>query len=91
MTQGFYCAIVKKGGKNRGISIESCFGKLFTSILNNRILTWERDHNILTCVRFGFRSGLSTVDAIFVIQGIFNRIYVKTNVYTFALLIFKSI
>ena len=82
--------LLKKGDKNnpnnyRGISIVSCFGKLFTSILNNRILTWERGQKILTDVQFGCSSGLSTVDAISVFQNIINIILCKTNVYTVAL------
>ena len=83
-SKAFIVPLLKKGDKNnpnnsRGISIVSCFGKLFTSILNNRILAWERDHNILTDVQFGFRSGLSTVDAIFVFQSIINRILCKNK------------
>ena len=80
-SKAFIVPLLKKGDKNnpnncRGISIVSCFGKLFTSILNNRILAWERDHNILTDVQFGFRSGLA-------------EFYVKTNVYIVALWIIK--
>ena len=51
----------------RGISIVSCFGKLFTSILNIRILEWDNEHNVLTDAQFGFRPGFFTVDAIFVL------------------------
>ena len=70
--------IYKKGDANdpnnyRGISIVSCFGKLFTSILNNRILLWERTYDILSDSQFGFRKGLSTIDAIFVLQSLVNK------------------
>ena len=75
----FIVPLLKKGDKNnpnnyRGISIVSCFGIFFSNILNNRILAWEIDHNTLTDVQFGLRSGLLTVDAFFVFQSIINRI-----------------
>ena len=57
----------------RGISIVSCFGKLFTSILNTRLLEWDNENNILTDAQFGFRPGMSTVDAIFVLQSLINK------------------
>jgi hypothetical protein len=44
----------------------------FTSILNSRLLDWEKDHNILSDAQYGFRSGLSTIDAIFVLQSLIN-------------------
>lgn len=46
---------------------------LFTSVLNNRILEWDNKYDILTDAQFGFRPGLSTVDAIFVLQSLINK------------------
>jgi hypothetical protein len=74
--------LFKKGDVNftnnyRGISIVSCFGKLYTSILNSRLLDWEKDHNILSDAQYGFISGLSTADAIFVLQSFINRTWEK--------------
>ena len=57
----------------RGISLVSCFEKLFTSIINNRMLEWENIYSILTDAQFGFRGGLSTVDAMFALQAIIKR------------------
>jgi hypothetical protein len=51
----------------------SCLGKLFTSILNNRILDWDRKHNIITDAQFGFKPGNSTIDVIFVLQSLTNK------------------
>ena len=55
-----------KGCKNdplkyRGITILSCFGKLFTSILNDRITTFLEQSNLLGKEHAGFRK-ISTVD-----------------------------
>lgn len=62
MDKKLYCTSTQKGhiddvNNYRGISIVSCFGKLFTS-------------DILTDAQFGFRPGLSTVNAIFVLQSL---------------------
>ena len=75
---GCIVPIYKKGDVDdtnnyRGITLISCLGKLFTSILNRRLLEWDKTHNILTDAQFGFRPGHSTVDAIFVLQSLINR------------------
>jgi len=50
-----------------------CVCKLFTSVLNARLLKVYENNNVLTA-QFGFRSGVSTVDAIFAL----NAIIIKT-------------
>ena len=52
-------AIHKKGAKDnpdnyRGISLMSCLGKLFLSIINNRITEFVSDENILSSGQLGF-------------------------------------
>ena len=49
----------------RGITILSCFGKLFTSVLNNRLNDFLESNNILCEEQAGFRKHYSTVDHIF--------------------------
>lgn len=49
----------------RPITILSCFGKLFTSILNHRLNEFLSYYNILEENQAGFRSGYSTNDHIF--------------------------
>ena len=44
----------------RPITILSCFGKLFTAILNSRLTNFLNYHNILEENQAGFRSGYST-------------------------------
>ncbi|KAK3086335.1 hypothetical protein FSP39_017010 [Pinctada imbricata] len=77
-SSGCIVPIYKKGNVNeptnyRGITIISCLGKLFTSVLCNRILDWDREYNLITDAQFGFKPGHSTVDAIFVLQSLINR------------------
>ena len=60
--------IFKKGLKTdpnnyRGISVLSCFGKLFSSILNQRLLQYASENNILSKNQLGFMKGNRTSDA----------------------------
>jgi hypothetical protein len=43
-------------------------GKLFTGLLNKRLLKWAEQHNILTDAQFSFRPGFDTTDAIFALH-----------------------
>ena len=56
----------------RGITILSCFGKLFTSILNNRLCLFIEQFDIIGNEQSGFRTGYSTNDNIFILYGIIN-------------------
>ena len=72
---GIIIALFKKGDKcdvnnYRGITLLSTLGKLFTKILNNRLVFWSDTYNIITDTQAGFRKGRSTVDNIFIIQSI---------------------
>lgn len=49
----------------------SCFGKLFTAVLNNRLTKFTEDFFIIISeVQAGFRKGYSTGDNIFILNGI---------------------
>ena len=48
----------------RGITILSCFGKLFTSIINQRLTKYVNDYNIIGPEQAGFRKDYSTLDHI---------------------------
>ena len=54
----------------RGISILSCFSKLFTSILNNRITCFLEENEIIGNEQAGFRNNFSTTDHLFSIYSI---------------------
>ena len=57
----------------RGITLISCFAKLFTSILNERLKQWAETNDILTDAQFGFKPNCSTVDAIFILNALIER------------------
>ena len=49
------------------------FGKLFTSVLNNRLVTFDDTNNVISDAQFGFRKQMSTIDAIFILQYLIQR------------------
>ena len=74
--------IFKKGDRNdannyRGITIISCLAKLFTKIMNDRLTNWVDSRKILTDSQYGFRKDRSTIDCLFVIQGLIDIIFAK--------------
>ena len=74
-----------KGSKDnpdsyRGITLLSCLGKLFTSILNNRILNYVSYIGLIWDEQAGFRRNHSTLDHIFVLQSIISYYLNKKKV-----------
>ena len=54
----------------RGITLLSCLGKLFTSILNERLTHFSNIHSIVNETQAGFRQGYSTLDHIFLLKSV---------------------
>jgi hypothetical protein len=77
-TIGYIIPIFKnKGSKDdpnnyRGITLLSAVGKLFTSILNNRLTNYIENVGLLGEDQAGFRAGYSTLDHAFVLNNIIN-------------------
>ena len=46
----------------RGISISSCLGKLFTSVINNRIAEFGYTNHLINFNQISFRQGYRTAD-----------------------------
>ena len=70
--------VFKKGNQNdpgnyRGISLVSHMGKLFTSLLNNRLTKWSENSSVLTDAQFGFSPGYGTTDAIFSLHSLISN------------------
>jgi hypothetical protein len=73
----------KKGSQDcpdnyRGITILSCFGKLFTSVLNNRLTNFADDIELIGPEQAGFRKSYSTTDHILTLKCIID-IYLKAK------------
>ena len=69
--------IHKKGSKMnpenyRGISLLSCFGKFFTAILNQRLLVFVIENDILSNAQLGFIAGNRTSDALLILYNLIN-------------------
>jgi exonuclease III len=82
-TQGIIIPLHKKGSVNdvnnyRGITLVSCFSKLFTTIINKRIECFCENNNTISDAQFGFRKGYSTIDAIYILMSIVQK-YVNEN------------
>ena len=63
----------------RPITILSCFGRLFTAILNLRLNNFLEHHNILEENQAGFRSGYSTIDHIFTLNALTELLKLKNK------------
>ncbi len=77
-TQAIICSIYKAGDKAdpenyRGISLLPSLGKLFDTILETRLRSWEKANAVLNQNQAGFRSGYATVDHIFTLNSIIQR------------------
>ena len=62
----------------RGITLLSCIGKLFTSILNSRLYIYLTSENLLGIGQAGFRPKHSTLDHIFALH-ILSKFYIESN------------
>ena len=77
-SQGIIVPVYKKGDVNnpdnyRGITLLSHMSKLFTSILNKRLLSWSDLNSVVTDAQFGFKPGSGTRDAIFVLHSLISK------------------
>ena len=75
---GAIVPIHKKGSKSdpsnyRGITLMSCLGKLFLTILNNRLTQFVKEKNILSDKQLGFVAGNRTSDAHIIINNLIRK------------------
>ena len=72
-SSGILIAIFKNKGSNndpdmyRGITLNSCFSKTFSSILNIRLNNYADHAELISKSQAGFRRGFATIDNIFVL------------------------
>ena len=80
---GLIIPIFKKGNPDspenyRGITLLSCVGKLFTSLINTRLNVWAESNNKFDKNQYGFRDKKSTIDAMFILQNVVD-LYLEKN------------
>ena len=78
-TEGFIVPLHKKGDINqvenyRGITLLSTLGKLFSHILNTRLMEWAEEYHIYMEAQAEFRENMGTIDNIFVLHGVINHL-----------------
>ena len=74
----------------RGITISNNIGKLFTSILNNRLVNFLMFPNVICNEQIGFRKGYRTSDHILVLKSLIDHYKIKKEKFTYATLIFQK-
>ena len=86
--QGLITPIYKSGDKNdptnyRGICVSSCLGKLFCSILNQRLHSYLKENKILHNSQSGFLPEHGTADHVFTLRALLDKYvhYHKERVY----------
>ena len=76
--KGRIISIHKKGdtsnpGNYRGITISSCLGKIFNSVLNNRLCNFLENNNIISEEQIGFRKKHRTSDHLFILKTLIDK------------------
>ena len=61
----------------RGISLLNVLGKIFNSLLRNKLEDWANEHKILTPSQFGIRPGFRTTDTAFVLHSAIQKQLLK--------------
>ncbi|MEW8546895.1 MAG: reverse transcriptase family protein [Candidatus Thiodiazotropha sp.] len=74
----------------RPITLLSCLGKLFTSIINNRLKVYAEKYDIICHNQAGFRKGHSTVDNLFILQSLIEIVKSTKNKLFCAFIDFKQ-
>ncbi|MCG8046717.1 MAG: reverse transcriptase domain-containing protein [Candidatus Thiodiazotropha endolucinida] len=74
----------------RPITLLSCLGKLFTSIINNRLTSYAEKYEVISHSQSGFRKGFSTVDNLYVIQSLIEMMKTNKNKLYCAFIDFKQ-
>jgi hypothetical protein len=79
--EGYITPIHKKGstrtpGNYRGITINSCLAKVFSSVMNYRLEQFVQDSNIMHESQIGFKKGSRTSDHLFVLDSLIDK-YVR--------------
>ena len=64
-------------GNYRGISLLSCFGKFFTTIINLPLNNFLNSNNILLEYQTGFRKGYSTLNHVFSLKSLIDFFFSK--------------
>ena len=68
----------------RGITLISCLGKFFLSVLNNRLIVFAKEHKLLSPAQLGFVAGNRCSDAHIIIRNLIKKKCHKENAKIFS-------
>ena len=74
----------------RPITLLSCFGKLFTAIINDRLTKYADPHDLISSCQAGFRKGFSTTENLFIINSLIDILKAKSKKLYCAYIDFKQ-
>ena len=82
--KGYISPIFKSGGRfdpsnYRGITIMTCIGKLFNSVLNNRLDEYLNENKIISETQIGFKKKARTTDHMFVLRTLIEKYTKQCN------------
>ena len=77
-SEGLITPIHKKGSLDdvnnyRGITLINILSKIYSHLLNNRLLKWAEQNEKLSDCQFGFQRNKSTVDCIFIFHALISK------------------
>ena len=72
------------------ITLLSCLGKMFTSIINSRLNEYAENVELISPCQAGFRKGFSTADNLFAIQGLLDILKAQKHKLYAAFIDFKQ-
>ena len=83
-TEGIIVPVHKQGSKldannYRGITLSSCFGKLFCHVLNERIVSYVDNVSFFRPEQAGFRKSSRTTDHLYVLKTIVDKYELNSN------------
>ena len=83
----FKSGIKPNPGSHRGIFLLSNLSKIFTSIINQRIMLWSVQEKITGQCQAGFRQGKSTIDQMFILKTLIDKHLFQKRVASIAYLL----
>ena len=66
------------GNNDRGIFLLCTISQIFTKVINNKLVVWSDENDILDDAQGAYRKGRSTVDHIFSLQAIIQK-YIRKS------------
>jgi exonuclease III len=83
-SEGYIMPLHKKGSKldtdnYRGITITSCLGRVFSSIMNHRLTNFIEKNKIIPDNQAGFRKDRRTADNLFILKTLINKYVVNSK------------